>query len=174
MNENDIVSPMKALEEKCHQASYDAGWWHHCGTGYPYIPGDNGRVSDGNGGIIIVPWLQLPPLARQMITHYWPMQIACKFALIHSEISEGLEAHRKDLKDDKLCHRLGLETEIADAFIRQFDLTGAMNRAASLGVVDPGTHGLNIGRVIIEKMDFNATRPDHKPNIRQDIGGKKY
>ena len=162
------------LETRCHQASYDAGWWHHAATGYPYIPGDNAITKNQDGAIIIVEWQYLPAIAREMIIRYWPILIACKIALIHSEISEAMEAHRKDLKDDKLSHRLGLETEISDAIIRQFDLTGAMNHAAELGVVDPETHKLNIESSISEKMDFNKTREDHKISVRQMTNGKKY
>lgn len=43
-------------------------------------------------------------------------------ALCHSEISEALEADRKNLKDDKLTHRDGFEVEIADLFIRLADM----------------------------------------------------
>src|SRR5271157_249593 len=47
-----------------------------------------------------------------------------RFALIHSEISEAMESHRKDLMDDKLPHRKGVEVELADALIRIFDYAG--------------------------------------------------
>ena len=47
--------------------------------------------------------------------------------LIHSEISEACEAHRKGLADDKLPHRDGLEVELADAIIRILDLAGAVD-----------------------------------------------
>lgn len=50
-------------------------------------------------------------------------------ALVHSEISEGLEGHRKSLWDDKLPHRLMLEVELADAAIRLFDILGSMGDA---------------------------------------------
>jgi len=46
--------------------------------------------------------------------------------LIHSEISEAMEAHRKGLMDDKLPHRLGIEVELADACIRIFDLAAVL------------------------------------------------
>lgn len=57
-------------------------------------------------------------------------------ALIHSELSEGLEAHRKDLNDDKLPHRKGLEVELADALIRILDM------AAGLGMDIGGAAGV--------------------------------
>lgn len=47
------------------------------------------------------------------------------FALIHSEISEGLEGWRKNLMDDKLPHREMLEVELADTCIRILDVAGA-------------------------------------------------
>lgn len=41
--------------------------------------------------------------------------------LVHSEISEALEGHRKNLMDDHLPKRKMIEVELADAIIRIFD-----------------------------------------------------
>ena len=86
--------------------------------------------------------------------------IAEKLCLSHSEISESMEGVRKNLQDDKLPHRKMVEVELADAVIRIFDLAGAMN--------------LDIGSAIAEKMQYNATRPDHKPEHRNAEGGKAF
>ena len=83
-----------------------------------------------------------------------------KLCLIHSEISEAMEGHRKNLNDDKLTHRLALEVELADAVIRILDLAGA--------------HELDIMGAVQEKMTFNATREDHKLENRAAKHGKKY
>ena len=83
-----------------------------------------------------------------------------KLCLIHSEISEALEGHRKNLRDDKLTHRSALEVELADAVIRIFDLAGA--------------HELDIGGALFEKMEYNKTREDHKKDVRFKAGGKRY
>jgi len=80
--------------------------------------------------------------------------------LIHSEVSEAMEAHRKSLKDDKLPHRDGLEVELADAIIRIMDLAGHL--------------GLDIGGALEEKHKFNQQRDDHKLENRLKVGGKKY
>lgn len=80
-------------------------------------------------------------------------------ALIHSEVSEALEAHRKDLMDDKLPHRKGIEVELADAVIRIFDLAGGL--------------GLDLGGAFVEKLAYNKTRQDHKIANRLKEGGKK-
>lgn len=80
-------------------------------------------------------------------------------ALMHSELSEALEADRKDLMDDKLPHRKGVEVEFADCIIRILDT------AAELGLDVPGA--------IIEKNRFNKERADHKLAARA-AGGKKY
>lgn len=81
-------------------------------------------------------------------------------ALIHSELSEALEADRKNLMDDKLPHRDGLEVELADAMIRIFDMAGGL--------------GLDLGGAMAEKLAFNKYRADHKPENRLKDGGKKY
>lgn len=80
--------------------------------------------------------------------------------LIHSEVSEAMEGHRKNRMDDKLPHRPQIEVELADAVIRIGDLGGAL--------------GLDIGGAIAEKMAFNAIRPDHKIEARKLADGKKY
>ena len=89
-----------------------------------------------------------------------PYTFSNKLALIHSEISEALEADRKNLKDDKLPHRDGREVELADAVIRIFDLAGA--------------YGMDLGFAILEKMEYNSYRQDHKKETRMAAGGKAY
>ena len=79
--------------------------------------------------------------------------------LIVTEIAEAMEGHRKDLMDDKLPHRKMLEVELADAVIRIFDLAGSK--------------GFCLGATIAEKLHYNLTRADHKPEARLAIGGKK-
>lgn len=83
-----------------------------------------------------------------------------KIALMHSELSEALEGLRKGLMDDKLPHRANAEVELADAVIRILDWAGAM--------------GYDIAGAIEDKLEFNASRPDHKLENRQAAGGKKF
>jgi NTP pyrophosphatase (non-canonical NTP hydrolase) len=80
--------------------------------------------------------------------------------LMVSEIGEAMEAHRKSLMDDKLPHRLGIEVELADAFIRICDFAGR--------------HGLDLGGAVVEKIQFNMRRIDHTPEARLAEGGKAY
>jgi NTP pyrophosphatase (non-canonical NTP hydrolase) len=80
--------------------------------------------------------------------------------LVHSEISEALEGHRKNMMDEKLPHRKAIEVELADALIRIFDLAGSMN--------------LDLGGAVEEKMGYNEKRDDHKIENRKAVGGKAY
>lgn len=86
--------------------------------------------------------------------------VPAKLCLIHSEISEAMEGHRKGLMDSHLPHRLSVEVELADAIIRIGDLAGAL--------------GLNLGEAVVEKMAYNAKRLDHKRENRAKSGGKAY
>lgn len=89
-----------------------------------------------------------------------PFFIACKFALIHSEITEAMEGFRRDSMDDKLPHRKSVEVELADALLRIFDLAGRLD--------------LDLEGALKEKMKFNETRWDHDLKARRIAGGKKF
>ena len=80
-------------------------------------------------------------------------------ALMHSELSEALEADRKGLKDDKLPHRDGREVELADCIIRILDTAEAL--------------GLDVAGALIAKNRYNRKRADHKLAVRA-AGGKRY
>lgn len=89
-----------------------------------------------------------------------PLCFPTKLSLVHSEVSEALEADRKDVQDDKLPQYHGRGTELADALIRICDLAGAYN--------------IPLGEIVEAKMAFNKVRPDHKKEAREAAGGKKY
>jgi NTP pyrophosphatase (non-canonical NTP hydrolase) len=80
--------------------------------------------------------------------------------LIVSEIAEGMEALRKNLMDDKLPDRPGIEVELADAVIRIADFCGA--------------YDLDLAGAILDKIEYNAKRADHKPENRRKTGGKSF
>ena len=83
--------------------------------------------------------------------------------LIHSEVSEAMEGHRKRLMDDKLPHRPMLRAELIDAMIRIFDLLGSQDNAEHPA-----------GVIFQEKREYNASRADHKPAARLASGGKAF
>jgi hypothetical protein len=83
-----------------------------------------------------------------------------RFMLMVSEISEAMEGDRKNLMDDKLKHRKMVPVELFDCVIRIFDYLGKYypeDRAA-----------------LVEKLEYNDSRADHKPENRVKEDGKKY
>lgn len=80
--------------------------------------------------------------------------------LMVSEISEAMEGERKGLMDDKLKHRPMAEVELADALIRICDYCGRWN--------------YDLGGAVIEKLEYNSHREDHKIENRLKDNGKKW
>ena len=71
---------------------------------------------------------------------------ASKTALVHSELSEMLEANRKSINaDDKIPEFSGEEAEAADTIIRLLDMAGR--------------YQWRLAEAIVAKMHFNLTRP---------------
>ena len=136
MMDMDEHYAIETLQRKIHQGNVDAGWWTDLDT--------------------------MQSLAEEcrIRTRFGKALVAEKLVLIHSEISEAMEAARKNLKDDKLPHRSGVEVELADAVIRILDLAGALQ--------------LDLAGAIQEKLAFNAVREDHKVENRKAEGGKSY
>ncbi len=145
-----------------------------------------------------------------------------------SEVSEAVEADRKNLNDSKLKHYKGVPVEAADGCIRGFDVLASLGNesyAASemaIKIIENNPNDidyllayaswsfsmawefhelknapseakqylvdavnalfkiimnfeLNPVDLMLEKMEFNATRPDHLPENRQGkIGQKAY
>lgn len=69
-------------------------------------------------------------------------------ALIHSEVSEALEAQRvgdMEYHEDEHHKPLGFGSELADIIIRTLDLAEHL--------------GFNINQIVLNKMAYNETRP---------------
>jgi NTP pyrophosphatase (non-canonical NTP hydrolase) len=81
-------------------------------------------------------------------------------ALIHSELSEMLQAERTGERDKHLPHRMAAEVECADALTRL--------------LIYAGFRGFDLDGVVAEKRAYNAEREDHKPENRRKEGGKAF
>ena len=80
--------------------------------------------------------------------------------LMHTELSEIVEGIRRNLMDKHLPQYPQEHVEAADLLIR---LAGYCH-----------SYGIDLGKIVNEKMKYNKTRPDHKLDNRMKKNGKKY
>ena len=139
-----IAAFLNALTDEIHARNVRAGWWTDIDTG-------ENTLHTRNVGEMLM--------------------------LTVTEISEAMEADRKKLMDDKLPHRPGLTVELADAVIRILDLAGSRMAIEEQkayeweGGYQPEVHPF--GTVLVEKLEFNANREDHKIENRRGPNGKR-
>jgi len=126
-----VALATQLLTSICYSRAHTAGWWQ--------VAGKDIRE------------------AEPYILKLW---VGTKLALVHSEVSEGLEGYRKDRADEHLPQFDSFSVELADAIIRICDLAGGL--------------GLPLGEALVAKLAYNAQRPDHKLEARAAAGGKAF
>lgn len=133
----ESVSHIDALVQTVH---YD--WAVPCGWWTDLVTGDSLRCDYPRG--------ERPVGAKA---------VGEQVSLIHSELSEAYEGHRKDRQDDHCPEFTNFEVELADALIRILDTAGGLH--------------LRLAAAFEAKMAYNRKRADHKLEHRRQDGGKK-
>lgn len=129
-----MIYNLNSLADYIHKSNIEKGFWD--------IPVEIVNLEKAFSDCLLTPD-QKSSLA--IVLDKYSQRNECELlALIHSEISEALEAHRKGLNDDKLPHRDGLEVELADALIRILDMAAGLN--------------MDIEGAVREKLEYNKTR----------------
>lgn len=131
-------SILNEMAKACHSNSVAKGFWDEpawVAVLNKYFSGDN-------------PDVRLPPdvimaLNQAMAGPHWnPGE---KIALMHSELSEGLEGIRKPQPDQHLTSFPSDLVEMADCVIRIFDYCAKK--------------GYDLGAAVVGKHSYNMTRP---------------
>ena len=137
LDKNKIALATAVLVQEIHSKwAISRGWWDDLKTGerldVDYPAGERPKGSKAIGEIV---------------------------SLIHSEISEAYEGHRKNKMDDHLPQFTSFEVELADAMIRILDAAGGLN--------------LRLEAAMAAKMEYNWSRADHSHESRKKDDGKK-
>lgn len=153
-----IIVGINALCRVAHENASEAGWWNEKAELQPHE-----GVEDREDDLPI--WVQqkLTALRNSILeerTKVLDRNFGEMISLMHSELSECLEAERKDLMDDHLPEYPGQVCEFGDTFIRIGDTCGKRKYA--------------LGEVVVLKMRYNKQRLDHKRSERAKAGGKKF
>lgn len=147
-----IALDINNLVSVAHGVAKESGWWNRKGAAAKAheLRTDRSKACEYSNEMLDL-------LDEVADAERNPLEL---LALCHSELSEALEGIRKDQMDDKLPHRKMFEVELADTLLRIFDIAGGFN--------------LDLGGALAEKLAFNTSRADHKPENREKAGGKKY
>lgn len=143
MDNTDIVKTLTALQERIHRTAREKGWWDL----HPLVDAIERELVDAPAAISdnVLDLINDSPLVERNDGEL--------IALMHSELSEGLEALRKDAVSDKIAPFKGIEEELADCVIRILDASAEK--------------GWNVIDAILAKMDYNEGRAYRH-------GGKKF
>ena len=132
-----IVQALTVLQHRIHETAKAKGWWDEPEAAKALR--EAAVIAPGDKSLDDL--MRKAGAAARIITERNDGEL---IALMHSELSEGLEALRHDAESDKIPPFQGIEEELADCMIRILDAAGAK--------------GWNVIEAMMAKLDYNDGR----------------
>ena len=132
--QQQFIESFNALATEAHNTAVSKGWWDSEDAELLAIISTDERMSPKDSDALI-----------EIATKIKGKNDGEMIALMHSELSEALEALRHgNPPDDKVPEYSGVEAELADVIIRIFDLCSQ--------------RGWRVAEALVAKMEMNKSR----------------
>lgn len=166
------------LQNMIHKQSVSCGWWDEERPFSTFVCLFHSELSEAMEG-------DRKGLMDDHLTQYPMFQVELADFVIRcldylGSTGNGIKfSNDGNVKLESNCEYLALmHKSISDAFITPFHSSGCRNvfivEAVDMAIHCAKMEGFDLHKIILEKVEYNKHREDHKRENREKEGGKKY